>query len=165
MFRHSEIYAIIREKQVRRENREAEGGGQLESVDPYNVPAMEIIGALAPDEQACSISNYYEGSCSSTFAEQKNLGISDTRKKRKRNHIDSNGSNGRSITSRGVVRELDSAMADDQVLDYGDESSNTELPMPHDPEVIQTVVGQEAHQTPKPITEGKKIWWPVIEPS
>ena len=179
MFRHSEIYAILRERQVRKENREADEEDDVDMNQTIN-EHNEVIGEDEvydpPDRQRKwmnterMIENNHDywkdpanipwpsGEESITTvdavwsrdakAHDRGSTPSSRGEKRKGKHAKADDEVNRGRKARGIVRELDASIADEQVLDYGDEGpSNTDS--------VEEV-------TKEPPPEGKKIWWPVI---
>lgn len=164
MFRHSEIYAIIRERQVRAENADAE-----------TVPSPESEPA-APVEQHAALeeaSDEEEEYARFLRAEQKAMQDEAVRrKKRKRSNADGDGERERMPTMRRIAREMDEAWADDTVLDYGEgdaptreaasqeqglDAMNGRKSVSYDDESIRSAPADQP-----PGREGRKIWWPVI---
>ena len=166
IFRHSEIYSILRERQVRKENLEAEGGEESESM--ISQPEQLVKATVSSDEAGEVRSDDEIKDPLSTIPETASQIVEDTqaRKKRKFGDTDTGYGHGRKYASRsarGFVRELDSATAQEQVLDYGEEPSTVDGAK--EVEVAATqVVEQERESRARP-SEGKKIWWPVIEPT
>ncbi len=181
MFRHSEIYAILRERQVRKENLEAEGGEQSEAMDdqPEDVTATVLsdeegeVRSEAMDDQpedvTANVLSDEEGEVQSdgeVKAEITHHEVETTHgeKKRKRGDTDNGYMHGKkhaSRSARGFVRELDSVATEDQVLDYGDEPSTVEGAKQN--EVAGTKVAEKHRESYVRPAEGKKIWWPIIE--
>lgn len=170
MFRHSEIYSILRERQVGKENREADGDqwseGEIPRAEKIVLPQLHINdeGKVQSGEDVV-----YSLKRGEEFESQDTTNAS-FGNKRKRHRSDLG--NTREPTHRRVARELDSAVADDQVLDYGDEST-----APPEPNVPRPELGQEADtsnaeeaasdndaggRAPNSALDGKKIWWPVL---
>ena len=164
MFRHSEIYSILRERQVHKENLEAEGDEESELL----VSQPEQIGkaTASSDEEGEVRSDSEVKDALGTVPEAASQHAEDTqaRKKRKLVDMDTGYGFGRKYASRsarGFVRELDSAIAQDQVLDYGEEPPTVAGAKEVEFAATQ-VVGQERESRARP-SEGKKIWWPIIE--
>ncbi len=181
MFRHSEIYAILRERQVRKENLEAEGVEQSEAMDDQpedvtaTVPSDEEgeVRSEAMDDQpediTANVLSDEEGEVQSdgeVKAEKtpNEVGTMHREKKRKRGGTDNgymHGKKNASRSARGFVRELDSVATGDQVLDYGDEPSTVEVAKQNEAAATKAAEKhRESHVRP---AEGKKIWWPIIE--
>jgi len=136
MFRHSEIYTLIRRRQVESENAAAD-------TSP---------GSLSPTPSAHAVT---------AVTEQKDLETtkpaSSSRGKRKRSPPPVHAREGgraakRNITARGVVRNLDAAAVGEQELDYGDES-------------MDALVAEGADSSAAMNQAGRKIWWPVLKNS
>ena len=164
MFRHSEIYSILRERQVRKENLEAEGGDQFEATGSQQEEAAKATALLDEEGEVQSDGEVKEVSATLSEIASQNLDAVDARKKRKRADTDTSYAYGKkhaSRSARGFVRELDSAVVEDQILDYGDEPSITENSKQSGLAAAQGVEhGRESQARP---AEGKKIWWPIIE--
>ena len=138
MFRHSEIYAIVRQRQLRMENQDV--GSDDQAVTP--VPEMrevtqakeqavgvaeELVASIepmlplvsAPDELA--LSDDEEEYVRFLDAEKEDMRTENARKKRKRNEGATDRKYKRTPTHRRLVRELDEVTVNDGILDYGDE--------------------------------------------
>ena len=164
MFRHSEIYSIVRERQVREENLEAEGGEQPETLGSPPEEALKATALL--DEEGELQSDEEVKEVVPTVAEDtpQHVEATNSSKKRKRGDTDTGYVHGRKYASRsarGFVRELDSATAEDQILDYGDELSMGGESKQN--ESVATIVAKQRHESQARPAEGKKIWWPIIE--
>ncbi|KAL8722002.1 MAG: hypothetical protein Q9225_001438 [Loekoesia sp. 1 TL-2023] len=161
MFRHSEIYSLIRKRQVLKENREADGARNT-SLAGEGFPPVDVGH---PSEEAGEIYHF------SHHGDGTGLAENTATKKRKKSH---DGEHTRySATSRGRVRELDSVAADVGILDYGEEMgtgregkhaaveetpSRTQIDYA-DYEGQDAPVERERIDSPK---QGRKIWWPTI---
>ena len=164
MFRHSEIYTIVRERQVRKENLEAEGGEQSEAIVSRPEEAVEDTALCGEEKEVPSDGEVKEVSAEILESTPQYVEVTHATKKRKRGQTDIGYVHGRKYASRsarGFVRELDSAAAEDQVLDYGDEPSAAEVFGQFEDDTTQVTRSNQKSQT-RPI-EGKKIWWPIIE--
>lgn len=158
MFRHTEIYSILRERQVRQENEEADGDEQRDhlasgaTATPEGAMPLEIetdkdherahihqLGDSLVDSQANSLASF----------------------KRKRNSEDTGDRSGKASTRR-LVRELDAVTAQDQVLDYGDEPAK-ELSSAHAHPGIESADDVADHHGKSASVPGRKVWWPVIQ--
>ena len=164
MFRHSEIYAILRERQVRKENLEAEGGDQVQTL--IYEPEESVEATALSDEEGEVRS---DGEVKDVFATvpksaPQHLEATHAGKKRKIRDADTGSGHGRKYASRsarGFVRELDSASAEAQILDYDDEPSTAQgFKQAEVPAGQVTERDRESQARP---VEGKKIWWPTIE--
>ena len=164
MFRHSEIYSILRERQVHKENLEAEGGE--ESVSMVFQPVQIVKATASSDEEGEVRSDGEVKDALATIPEAASQHAEDPQARKKRKLVDTDTGYGygrkyASRSARGFVRELDSATAQDEVLDYGEEPLT--IGGAKDIEVATTqAVGQERESRARP-SEGKKIWWPIIE--
>lgn len=182
MFRHSEIYSIIRQRVVRKENEEAEGKQHSVTAASDNEAEAERSAPLALELEKENESDDEEEYAEFLGAEQEQVRIEALRSNRKRVRVDGGGSQDRAPTHRRLVRELDSVAADDGVLDYGEEpyipknngrgsegqkDSHTfdgrkQIVYDEastDPLADSDVPLQPAQATP---TNGRKIWWPTI---
>lgn len=162
MFRHSEIYAILRERQVHKENLEADG---KQEPDVPGVNESKTVAPVEGENEVEHATEAYGKRQGSDFEHlQAEIASSSAITKRKRSNANDDG---RPYTSRRLARELDSAVADyDYILDYGDGPSE-EHPTPN------------AHPRPREISpanngdhvenntsvRGRKIWWPTIQPT
>lgn len=138
MFRHSEIYAIVRQRQLRRENQDARPEDEaadcvLEGrsvIEPEEQPTVSLDGALdsskailplAPTgEELVNSEDGEEEYVMFLNAEKVEMRTDAAQKKRKRNGTDTAGKRNRARTHRRLVRELDEVMVDDRPLDYGE---------------------------------------------
>ena len=166
MFRHSEIYSILRERQVRKENLEAEGGEESESMDPQ--PEQHVKATASSDEEGEVRSDGEVKEALATIPGAASHHVENTQARKKRKLVDTDTGYGygrkyASRSARGFVRQLDSATAQDQVLDYGEEPPTVDGAKEAEVSATQAV-GQEPESRARP-SEGKKIWWPIIEPT
>lgn len=160
MFRDSEIYSILRERQVRQENEEADGDDQSDHL---------VSGATATPEGVTSynaerddqepVDSHQHGN--SPVDPRGTSQTSAQMVKRKRDFRDTGDRSGK-ISTRRLVRELDSATVEDQVLDYGDEPAEQLLSTHAHPEIASADDGAD-HHGESAFVLGKKIWWPVIQ--
>lgn len=164
MFRHSEIYSILRERQVRKENLEAEGVEQSEGMFSQSEEKVEAI--LSSDEEGEVRSDGEGKEAFTTMSEisPQDMEATHAGKKRKRGVADDGYVHDRKYASRsarGFVRELDSAASEDHVLDYGDETPTAQGSKQND--FTATQVAEQDRDNQASPAEGKKIWWPIIE--
>ena len=195
MFRHSEIYAIIRQRQLRVENqgvgqedRDSEENedlhieGQTTAVMQGHFHTTEAATTLPSPREELVNSDDEEEYVRFLEAEKKDVDTENTRKKRKRNGRDMGGKFERAPTHRRLARELDEAVVDEGVLDYGEEPlscTNANQCTPQmdlleerherkavvydDGDADQPVVAAHAlHTTTIAPEQGRKIWWPTI---
>lgn len=168
MFRHSEIYAIIRERQVRRENADAETSvAQTPSPKSWSATPAEQHAAF---EEASDEEEEY-----ARFLQEEQRALHDEaarRKKRKRNNTDGVFEREKMPTMRRIAREMDEAWPDDTVLDYGEEDAPTRKTSSQE-HSLDAMDGRKTvsyedesirtESTEQPLaSEGRKIWWPVI---
>ncbi|KAL9038264.1 MAG: hypothetical protein Q9214_005350 [Letrouitia sp. 1 TL-2023] len=154
MFRHSEIYALLRERQLKREKEKANADGSQsnlvsDSTDfVISILVTTIFTLLSPF---------------SDFMMQERS--NESREKR----------DSRTLTARRLARELDDAVTETGDLDYGEDTA-TSLNTRNQP--IDNIYGRkqvcydDVYDDPSPSkcsvpskpVEGKKIWWPTIGP-
>ena len=173
MFRHSEIYAIVRQRQLHNENREVEPEDQapafiLEARGPTRTEEVQQPGlvkdfidvaeATSPKTtatQELANSDDEEEYVRFLEAEEEEMKTEAARKKRKRNRRYPGASHDRAPTHRRLVRELDEAVIDDGPLDYGEEPAVSTGPIPT--ENLQQLLGR------KPIVYENKHSEPINE--
>ncbi|KAL9126221.1 MAG: hypothetical protein Q9217_004701 [Psora testacea] len=142
MFRHSEIYCIVRGRQVRKENAEAADNQSPQTIEDNGVGQLatetpiETVGDC-PEEPKAHLPKSSDG----------------THKRRK---VDRHPRNGQ---SRRSVRELDAIVANDEELNYGEEDQG----LPDHRVPIPLPESNTLQETLYPSSEGRSIWWPVIE--
>lgn len=174
MFRHSEIYALLRERQVQKENKDAEF-----SEDPEDVDFKETAVTTAPAVLNEGMGNFSESDDEEEYAaflaaEQKQIHNEAGYKKRKRSIEDSQHKRDKVRSTRRVTREMDEAGADETVLDYREDNLEdaSSVAKARQLEEFDELNGRkrmkyddvEDSSTPtgKPAGEGRKIWWPTI---
>ena len=176
MFRHSEIYAIIRERQLRKENAAAE-------TDPVQSSTLEVTRILAAEGQEAlqegmmgnSDNEEEEEEEYARFleTEQRQMQAEAARKnKRKRGKAERGDDRERPPTMRRIAREMDEAVTNDTLLDYGEEDAPCGIsvsPQPHTDEIngrkrvsYEDELPSTTAEEQKPAIEGRKIWWPII---
>ena len=163
MFRHSEIYSILRERQVRKENLEAEGGEDSETIVSRPEEAVEATALSDEEGEVESDGEVKEAVAMVSEIASQQEEATHTRKRRKVEDESIGYMHGRKYASRsarGFVRELDSANTEDQILDYGDEPGVVEGSEQN--EIATMEVEEKDRESPPHRAEGKKIWWPVI---
>lgn len=161
MFRNSEIYSLLRKRQVQEENREADQGSRA------------VSGPLRPDSE--SLDNRLED-WESHAARQKDDGVdeaSNAGMKKQKLNGEKVIRHPQALLSRRQIRELDSGIQGINHLDYGDEPGvgpSEEKTAALDSS-SQTQINHATHEeqnderssrgagSPK---QGKKIWWPKI---
>ena len=164
MFRHSEVYAILRERQVRKENLEAERGEESETM--ISQPEEAVEATALSDEEGEVRSDGEATDILATVPEStvKQVKATHVGKKRKIEGTDTGYGHGRKYASRsarGLVRELDSATAEAQILTYDEEPSTAEG---FERAQVPTVqVAEHTRESQARPADGKKIWWPTIE--
>lgn len=150
MFRNSEIYALIRQRQVRKENEEAEFGVEAASatekpkVTSTHEPEDLIVDEGDSGEDEEEYLRFLE-------TEKRKAEANNERNKRRKTKPDAH-------THRRIARELDIVAIDEQMLDYDEgpskptEASNTDS---------QRHMGEHQARDRRP--EGRTIWWPYIQ--
>ena len=149
---------------MRRENLEVEGVEQFIGLDAQ--PEEDVKATVFSDEEGEVKS---DGEVEEPLATVPNttpqrVEYTQPRKKRKRGDADVGYVHGRkqvSRSARGFVRELDSAAAENQILDYGDDTSAVEGSKEN--EFTTTQVAEQDRESLAHPAEGRKFWWPVIE--
>ena len=175
MFRHSEIYSILRERQIRKECSEADG---VELSEGRFSDDEEVRGSMPPDQNGkISFSTNTDSHATQFKKIAQNDGKDLNRgrpgkNKRPRYSADFRDRQSQGHTFRRTARELDSVMADHQILDYGDEPSDAakEYTAAQDSTSMvssSSSVPAEHVSSATDITEsltvnGRKIWWPTI---
>lgn len=178
MFRHSEIYALYRERKIRQENLEA--GFELQPENPAcgasSAMGTKVASASAGRNKVIAEDDSDDEEEYARFLEKEKRTADSiqTRKKRKKNHANGYDNRGRPATHRRIARELDIVVADEQVLDYGEESSKstdiskstaTQEKLHEDDEPKQQRLHESSklalHKQHLPV-EGRRIWWPTI---
>ena len=138
MFRHSEIYAIVRQRQLQKENQEDEpkneainsipGGPESTGAEEQDAGLIEVtldvadaILPLTSPVRELANSDDDEEYIRFLEAEEEEMRTEAVRKKRKRNGRYPGGNHDRAPTHRRLVRELDEVGFDSGDLDYGEE--------------------------------------------
>lgn len=159
MFRDSEIYALIRQRQVRKENHEAEFGVEVEVASPTESKATPTheSKSLTVDEGGSEDEEEYLKFLES---EKRQAEANNERNKRRRTRPDAH-------THRRIARELDIVVADEQMLNYDEGPSKpTEVSKVDSPR-RRRGLGEEYHATANQARdrrpEGRKFWWPSIQ--
>jgi len=169
MFRHSEIYAIIRGRQIRKENEEAERNGEQDEEQSTDVVVEPREGAPGevnttssePVKQSDLVEppNVFDDAGDKRKTQKPGGSAGPPVQKRKHQHLDAGSEHARLPPSRRSVRELDSAVAADVELDYGgdgdeaDQVSDARADPPLPPPLEKQPIEEE----------GRKIWWPALE--
>lgn len=173
MFRHSEIYALIRERQVKKENKEAGFDEESSPSSPKDDVLAEVHRILEEGMDSDYDDDDEEGYTAFLAAEHQQI-QTEARKKRKRAAHNFKDERSKEPTSRRLAREMDEAGANETVLDYGDEgpedpASKRQQP---DEEDLDELNGRKrvkydedegpAEAAKAPAVQGRKIWWPAI---
>ena len=167
MFRHSEIYALLRARQVKKENEDPGSGEgpralklQPDSLAmAQDVPEEDLNGNDNSDDEA-EYAAFLE-------AEQKQFRDQAACNKRKRSAPNFAQERNKDRSTRRITREMDSVGVDETVLDYGDEPKEQRLHQELDDLNGRKRVKYDDAETSsaapvKPVIEGRKIWWPTI---
>lgn len=181
MFRHSEIYSLLRERQRLKENHEDETGSSpwvlpLSKESDGNEMAnlqQEIESIPGEDDGSDDEEEYLKF----LEMERKDMEFARGCKKRKFSQLSGRNTHDRPSTHRRIARELDDAVLHNDELDYDDEPSETKaIPETTSVETLSNVHASELDarasefqttnpsptQHPSPPREGRKIWWPTI---
>lgn len=180
MFRHSEIYTLYRERQIRKENLEAGFEVQPES-SAWGASSAIPTKAASASEGRNEVGSDVDSDDEEEYArfleaEKRKADVIQTRKKRKMSHANGYDNRVRPATHRRIARELDIVVADEQVLDYGEEPLKSvdiaknaataiqeKLDKDDEPPNQQlhasSGAGPQGHYLP---VERRKIWWPAI---
>lgn len=165
MFRHSEIYSLLRKRQLQKENQETDG-------DASTAPQIPAPALTAIDNSLEEVSENQTSSYDFAIAEETR---SNTVKRQKR-HKDG-GTNEAVETaspSRRQIRELDGMRSRIDVLDYGEAPSDDQVSRLDfatsfrcstvDPNLRDKTVEYllEGSGSTPPAKQGKRIWWPAI---
>lgn len=181
MFRHSEIYSLVRKREIQNETRDidehVDPGPLHQGSTPYDVVNMrqELDVGDGDSNDDGEYLKFLEAEKRQMEADRKQTEAEHNVKKRKFNRINGSKPHHRAPTHRRMARELDAATISHDLLDYGEETS--EIPdhlkeHPHDDDnqglkemnsetltTIHTTSANILHDPPK----GRKIWWPTIE--
>ena len=178
MFRHSEIYALLRERQVKKENKDA-GFDEEHPVSNIKNDALAEAHKILEEGMESTDDNDDEEEeeeyAAFLVAEQNQFRTETARKKRKRGSQTFKDVRIKEPTSRRLARELDEPGAADTVLDYGDEEpEDTTTKRQHtEEEGLDALNGRKRvkyddyEESPDgaakaPAVQGRKIWWPTI---
>lgn len=157
MFRHSEIYALIRQRQVRKENKEAEFGVEATSATESKVTSTHEPKDLIVDK---GDSEDEEAYLRFLETEKRKAEPTNARNKRIKTKPDAH-------THRRIARELDIVAVDEQMLDYDEGPSKPTEASKTDSQRHEDGLGEgchaTAHQARDRRPEGRKIWWPCIQ--
>lgn len=161
MFRHSEIYAILRERQVREENNEAVGG--------YVPDGSAFVAATMPrnplPDETMIKDNHGEAHVAvreDSFEDSEGTSKNSAANNKRKRHSTETCDRSSKASTRRLVRELDFVTAENQVLDYGDEPSD-KVPYLHTHPGEASAEGSTNQHDSIDSVPGKKIWWPMIQ--
>lgn len=161
MFRHSEIYSLIRKRQLLKENREVDE-------EPSDLPVATEIpfeNRICPPEEAAAGhigSEHGHGTVKADHSAENSRENDRLGKRRKHNA---------EMTSRRQARELDDAVANDNILDYGEDTgidqSKKDTAGSNGRSMVsyaddETPINSQTNQKTRPPKKGRKIWWPTI---
>ncbi|KAL9001832.1 MAG: hypothetical protein Q9188_005206 [Gyalolechia gomerana] len=161
MFRHSEVYSLLRKRQLQKEDRETDEG--LSTSPPYDGSPFAGLGQTIREAEDTQL-----GINPSVRTAKGNNSIM-----KKRKHNPDGDHTWYSATSRRHIRELDDAVPDVGFLDYGEEAGSgqsgqhttlvgrsSRVQIDHaDHTSHDTDLGRDAPKSPR---QGRKIWWPSI---
>ncbi|KAL8777651.1 MAG: hypothetical protein Q9213_007763 [Squamulea squamosa] len=159
MFRHSEIYAILRKRQLQKENGHVDEESQTLPVTSDSLPD-DVSLAYGENEVEHMVHGRDQVNMED-ISVTKDGGYNPARKRSKKNV---------EITSRRQARELDDAVADAGFLDYGEDMSISQSKESSD-RTHRTLINyadqdplesRTTSQEDNPPREGRKIWWPMI---
>lgn len=157
MFRHSEIYTLIRQRQVRKENEEAEFGVEAALAIESKVTSTHEPKNSIFDEGDSEDEEEYLRFLES---EKKKAEANNERNKRRKTKLGAH-------THRRIARELDIVAVDKQMLDYDEGPSKPTEAAKTDSQRHGDGMGEEDHATAYQARdrrpEGRKIWWPCIQ--
>lgn len=169
MFRNSEIYALLRERQVKQENKDAgfadEPADLVSKAEPLSA-AQQVF-----EERMENVSDSDDEAEYTAFlaAEQKQIQDEATKNKRKRGIDGFGDERNRTHSTRRTTREMDAMGAEETVLDYGDSPQDAaDASTMHRDELNGRKRSKYDHDAKslesarKPAVEGRKIWWPTI---
>lgn len=156
MFRNSEIYALIRQRQVRKENEEAEFGVEAASATESKVTSTHEPKDSIVDEGDSEDEEEY---LRFLETEKRKAEANNERNKRRKTKADAH-------THRRIARELDIVAVDEQMLDYDEGPSKPTEASKTDSQRHEDGLGEEYHATAPQARdrrpEGREIWWPCI---
>lgn len=183
MFRHSEIYALIRKRQIQDEACDID-----EDVvsPPLNVGSisrgavnigqeLDIGDSDSNDDE--EYLKFLEAEEKQMKADRNHVEAEHKAKKRKFSRVDGSKPHDRAPTHRRIARELDDAIMSHDVLEYDEEKAET-LDLAEEPSrdgedkgfklkefnsEASTTVHTISPTTPCDPPKGRKIWWPTIE--
>ncbi len=175
MFRHSEIYSLIRKRQIQKENHDADNIMNPRPPNPGSPCETAVTVGPKHESGDDDDSNDDEEYLKFMEAERKQMEAEYASKKRKFSRVDGCKPRNKAPTHRRIARELDDAVMSHDVLDYGEGASETpELAKEHSHDdrnselkdmisesspTYPTACPTAVHDLPK----GRKIWWPTIE--
>ncbi|KAL8774812.1 MAG: hypothetical protein Q9209_000751 [Squamulea sp. 1 TL-2023] len=159
MFRHSEIYAILRKRQLQQENGHVYEESQTLPVTSDSLPS--VIPLAYDDNEDVQMVHDYDQVDVADEPATRDGGNNRARKKSKKNA---------EITSRREARKLDDVVADVGCLDYGEDTGISQSKESSDAS-HRTLINyadqdplesRTTSQKDVPPREGRKIWWPTI---
>lgn len=177
MFRHSEIYSLLRQRQLKRERDETEADQISENSADKGVTAN---AQRLLEEDMDTDSDDDEEYAQFLEAEQRQLRAQALKKKKKKKRkLDTPevlGERVNPFTARRIAREMDETIADNTTLEYGEEERSNcgqvrgqrNLDQFNDrdrvvyEDTVKPIEVERAHEQQGSVLEARKIWWPVI---
>lgn len=190
IFRHSEIYSLVRKRQIQKENRNAGDSLGDDNVAAESLDVAELMSDDADNlEPELGVVNsdgngdeeylkFLEAERKQMEADRKETEATAYKsRKRKLKRVDERKPYERAPTHRRIARELDDAVVSNDVLDYDDETSES-------PPLLKKHISSEnggerglkemksgssasVNDSSLPSLDdspkGRKIWWPIIE--
>lgn len=188
MFRHSEIYALQRKRQLRKENEDVSDSlldspakSTTQDIQHEQAGPAGQASLISPEQSIDKFMKHYgpggKNRCDFQAIEKALIDVTDSTgpgrinrgsKKRRKGNNDQRRNDHRDTTSRRQARELDDAAADVGILDYGAESSvmqsietENEKVKVDDADHDDMTDLETKHGIVSP-EKGRKIWWPTI---
>ena len=178
IFRHSEIYSLVRKRQIQKENCDLDGRSDEHIKEQFVPNDVDNVGKELDAEKSDNDNDdgyleFLEAESKQMEADRNELDRERRAKKRKFGRLDNNKQYDKAPTHRRIARELDDAILCHDVLDYDEGTSENHL-KEHSPdgdyatlkemksEPSATVHATSAATIPSQ-PQGRKIWWPIIE--
>ncbi|KAL8894841.1 MAG: hypothetical protein Q9207_008395 [Kuettlingeria erythrocarpa] len=165
MFRHSEIYSLLRKRQLQKENQEFHE-------DAAAAPQTLVPALTAIDHSLEEVSGDQTSSYDIARADEARSNTVKRQKRHEGGGID--GAIEAASASRRQIRELDGMRYGIDVLDYGEGPSDDRISRPDlpasfgssmvDPDPMDKAVEDplEESRSTQTAKQGKLIWWPAI---
>ncbi|KAL8980651.1 MAG: hypothetical protein Q9205_004331 [Flavoplaca limonia] len=184
MFRHSEIYALQRKRQLRKETQDVDDslGDSQANFTTQDIQPEQAGHAspVSPEQSIDEFMKHYgpggKNRCDFQAVEEAMFDVTDSTgpdrtnrgsKKRREGNNNQRHNDHRDMTSRRQARELDDAVADVGILDYGAEPSVMQS-IETETERVNVDFADHDHLADLEIKhetvpeKGRKIWWPTI---